>query len=95
MASGSRFRVHSPFLGIKSLTRRTTYVTVPAGTIGEVIEVYGEPGRPGLVLIRVNREMLFTLERDLENRTFEVPPPIIAGDPNSINEPHSVLLDTF
>jgi|HubBroStandDraft_6_1064221.scaffolds.fasta_scaffold507473_2 hypothetical protein len=76
MVSGSRFRVHSPFLAMKALTGRRVYVTLPVGTGGEILELYethDEVGRSRLALIQVNGETLFTFLQDLEDQSEIVP----------------------
>ena len=61
-----RFRVHSPFLAVKSLTSHQVYVTLPVGAIGEIIECSDDLEQPGFVLMKVAGETLFTWARDLQ-----------------------------
>ena len=61
MLSRPTFTVHSPFLAMKSLSRRSLFVTIPVGTDGEIVEEYDDLDRPGFVLIRVGGRHAFHL----------------------------------
>lgn len=62
-----RFVVHSPLVAMKSLSGRKL-VTLETRTSGDILESYGERGRPGLVLVGVNQERFLIWKRDLEER---------------------------
>jgi|HubBroStandDraft_6_1064221.scaffolds.fasta_scaffold875480_2 hypothetical protein len=70
MSSASSFTVHSPFLAMKSLSRRNLFVTLPVGTVGEIVEAYEDLDRPGFVLIKVAGDTFFTFARDLRDCSY-------------------------
>ena len=70
MLYATSFTVHSPFLAIKSLNGRSFFVTLPVGTVGEIIEAYDDLDRPGFVLIKVAGDTLFTFARDLRDCSY-------------------------
>ena len=62
-----RFVVHSPLVAMKSLSGRKL-VTLEKRTSGDILESYGEKGRPGLVLVGIDKERFLIWKRDLEER---------------------------
>ena len=80
MWSGSGFRVSSPLLAMKSLAGPQVYVTLSVGTCGEILDLHDQLGRPGIVMIQVNGETLYSFARDLEQRTLLETTPSLASD---------------
>jgi hypothetical protein len=66
IASGSRFRVTSPFLALKCQSNRQIYVMLPVGATAEIVGTYDDLARPCLITMKVNGEVLFTWARDLD-----------------------------
>ena len=80
MSSWSRFRVSSPLLAMKSQSGPQVYVTLSLGTCGEILDLHDQLGRPGIVMIQVNGETLYSFARDLEQRTLLETTPSLAPD---------------
>jgi len=62
-----RFVVHSPLVAMKSLGRQKLVMLDKRAT-GDIVERYGERGRPGLVKVAIEREFFLVWKRDLEER---------------------------
>lgn len=71
---GSLFRVRSSFLALKSLSNHQIYVMLPVGIIVEVMQTFDYLSRPGMVVMKVNGETLFTWACDLQQCTDAVAP---------------------
>lgn len=82
MVSGSRFRVHSPFIATSLAPGRRVYVTLTVGTTGEVLEVHDEAGRASVALIQIDGKSLLSFLHDLKDcsdRIFTEPAASLPG----------------
>ena len=70
MSFPSHFQVHTTLLAMKSTGPQETYITIPVGTLGEILDGNDRLNRPGLVRIRVRNEILYTFARDLHENAF-------------------------
>jgi hypothetical protein len=48
------------------------------GTCGEILDLHDQLGRPGIVMIQVNGQTLYSFARDLEQRTLLETTPSLA-----------------
>lgn len=67
-----RFVVQRPLVAMKSLSRQKL-VILDHRTVGDIIEAYGDQGRPGLVMVTVEQERFLIWKRDLEERAELLP----------------------
>jgi len=77
-SASQRFVVHAPLIAMKSLGGRKL-VTLAKRTIGNIVESYGELGRPGLVMATVDDECYLIWMRDLEERAELLPVAVAAN----------------
>ena len=68
-----RFVVRAPLVAMKSLAARRL-VTLEKGTVGKIIESYGELGRPGtLIMAEIENDHFLIWMRDIAERAELLP----------------------
>jgi hypothetical protein len=70
----SHFQVHTTLLAIESIGTKERYVTVPVGTLGDIVDGSDTLDQPGFVEIRIQGKTFYTFARDLhQNAYIELP----------------------